>query len=415
MFASLGSFERGGDQQEVVGTATIWGTLDRSIVTTLVGRLAGEYDIELAIEYEQFSEETFENAIIQALARGTGPDALLLPHESLIPLEEVIFTIPYESYPERTFLDSFIEEGELYLNRDGVMALPVFVDPLVLYWNRTLFNNAALARPPKYWDELLSLTPKLTKIDANRNIIQSTIALGEFSNIEHAKEILVVLFMQAGTPLTVRNASDNAIVSVLNSRFGLIEQPAVSALRFYTEFSNPVKPVYSWNRGLLTSQTSFLAETLAMYIGFAHELPELQQKNPNLNFDVTLIPQIRESSNLKTFGRLYGLALLKQSKQMPEAFQAISLLSGPEAAVLWAEVTGLAPTRRDVLIAPPQDPYLSLFYEASIRADAFLDPDTLQSASLFRNMIEDITSGKKDISGAVDTAHRDLDALLKRI
>ena len=41
VFASLGSFERGGDQQEVVGTATIWGTLVRSIVTTLVGRLAG--------------------------------------------------------------------------------------------------------------------------------------------------------------------------------------------------------------------------------------------------------------------------------------------------------------------------------------------------------------------------------------
>ncbi len=39
------------------------------------------------------------------------------------------------------------------------------------------------------------------------------------------------------------------------------------------------------------SKNMFLAGDLALYFGFASELDDLKNKNPNLNFDVTLFPQ----------------------------------------------------------------------------------------------------------------------------
>ena len=52
-----------------------------------------------------------------------------------------------------------------------------------------------------------------------------------------------------------------------------------------------------------------------MYFGFASEYPVLQRKNPNLDFDVALIPQDENrpaSVQATSYGRINALALVKQ-------------------------------------------------------------------------------------------------------
>ncbi|MCC6443297.1 MAG: extracellular solute-binding protein [Armatimonadetes bacterium] len=71
-----------------------------------------------------------------------------------------------------------IRAGDFYpacwnetIYRGRVYAIPWSTDDRALYWNKTLFKNAGLdpERPPRTWDELLTVARKLTAYDAQRN------------------------------------------------------------------------------------------------------------------------------------------------------------------------------------------------------------------------------------------------------
>lgn len=407
--ATFGTFG-GGDA--VQARATIWGTLPADAVDQVISRYNDANDNTLAVTYQAFPPTTFAAEVVNALAAGRGPDAVIITDDQLVSYEDKLYAIPFTSLSERLFRDTYIEGSDLFVSRQGVLGLPILVDPLVMYWNRTLFNNARLASPPSYWDELIGMGKKLTVADASFNIVQSVIALGEYNNVNHAKEIIATLIMQAGNPITVRDAAGR-IDSVMEDDLGLPEAPADSALRFYTEFANPVKPVYSWNRALPSSRSVFVRGDLAIYLGFGSELAGLQEENPNLNFDMASIPQVRDSTLEATFGRIYGMALVKQATNIPEAFKALSILAGKEAAPLWSEALQLSPARRDLLKEPPEDPYQAILYREGLIAASFLDPDPEQSSGIFRDLVANITSGKMPVSRAVSDASARLGQLFE--
>jgi ABC-type glycerol-3-phosphate transport system substrate-binding protein len=298
------------------------------------------------------------------------------------------------------------------MNNDGILALPIAVDPLVMYWNRTLFNSVRIPQPPKYWDELIGMREKLTRVDDSLNITQSVIALGEYTNVDHAKEIITTLIFQAGNPITLRDASGQ-IGSILENDLGLSEAPADTALRFYTEFADPAKPLYSWNRSLPSSRNLFLQGDLALYLGFGSELLGLQEENPNLNFDLAPVPQVRDSTLQTTFGTIYGIALVKQTQNLAPAFEALTTLASNEAAPLWTEQLSLSPARRDLLSIAPTDPYKAILYNESLISAAFLDPDPEATDALFKDLVNTITSGRLPVSGAVSDASDRLEYLLR--
>jgi len=321
-----------------------------------------------------------------------------------------LFVLPYKNYSIRSFKDTFIEAGEIFLTEDGVVALPFMIDPLVMYWNRDVFSNNLLSEPPKYWDQFNGLIEKITKRDANANIIQSTVALGEWRNITNAKEILSMLLLQAGTPITSRE--DNEVVSELNSKFGYPIVPSQSAVGFYVQFANPTSPLYTWNRSLPSSFNMFLSGSLATYIGFASEVFSIQQKNSNLNFDVTYVPQIRDSAKRTVFGRMYALAIVKQSKQIGGAFLALNRLTESNAIKELETVTNLPPVRRDLLSSKPEDAFRVLFYNSALISKSWIDPDSVGSENMFRDIIESITSGRERLTDALSRADTELGQLL---
>lgn len=394
------SFRGGGNAGEVPISATVWGTLDASMVTRVINQINLARKVPVTVTYRQIRGEDFDRTLIEAIASGNGPDAIFLSQDLVLRYADKVTPIPFESVSERTVRDTFIQEGELFLTPAGSLALPVLVDPIVLYWNRTIFSNEGVATPPVYWDEFLGLSEKFTKKDAAQNITQSAIPFGEFSNVLHAKEILAGLILQAGSPI-VRRTKDGRLDVLLSDRLGFDVTPAESALRFYTEFSNPVKPAYSWNRSLPVSTDAFLAGTVALYPGFASELFTLREQNPNLNFDVAPLPQIRDTTARKTFGMLYGIAVLKSSSHQGGAFALASLFAGNEASGYFEEASGLPSARRDLLAKTPSDAFRVVLYKSALIATAFLDPNPVESKEIFARMIEDVTSGRALVPDAV--------------
>ncbi|MCI0619842.1 extracellular solute-binding protein [Candidatus Wolfebacteria bacterium] len=406
---AFATFRGGRGDATPISPVMLWGTLSAREVNALIQHIQIELDTDFPVVYREISPDNFDRELVEALASGRGPDMIFLPQDLIMRHRDKLYAIPFESFSERDFLDRFIEEGELYLSSSGSLALPFAVDPLVLYWNRTLFANAGIAEPPRFWDEMLVLVSRLTERDERGNITRSAIALGEFGNVTHAKEIISALIMQSGNPI-VSGTSDAPNV-VLTERLLAPEPPTAAALRFYTEFANPVKPTYSWNRSLPPSQSAFLAGDTALYIGFASELFELREKNPNLNFDVAALPQIRGATAEKTFGAMHGAAILKSSPNTTSGFQVLSILTGQDVLKAWEGETGLPPVRRDLLSVPQTDAFRSVFYNSALTADAFLDPSPSATGIIFRDMVENITSGRADVSNVVQDASARLEQL----
>ncbi len=375
---------------------TIWGTLTAASFNDAIADLASNSS-GLKITYVEKQSATFDRELIEALASGTGPDAILLPQDLIVRYQDKILPMPYSSLPLPTFRSTFIQEGELFLNTSGVIALPFYLDPMVMYWNRDMLSNAGISLPPKTWDEFIMLAPKLTVVDKSLNILKSAVSLGEFRNVENAKEIISALFLQSGNPI-----SGALTPATLGS---------IGAINFYTDFANPVKPDYSWNRALPNSQDMFAAGDTAFYFGFASEASKIRNKNPNLDFDVTYFPQPKGASVAVTFGKMQGLAVLKSSPNASAAFADIIAITGTGPITRLAAKTGLPPVRRALLSANPSDPYQSIFYNSAISARAWLDPNPTLSVTIFQNMIESVTSGQLEAGKAIDVAGQSLNGL----
>lgn len=408
IFATSG---RGGSSENL-GNVVVWGTMDPVQFDSFLRQSEIVDDRTVSLTYVQKNKDTFDTEFIEALASQTGPDVFFLSQDSIVKHQDKILTIPYSNYSERTFKEGFIEEGELYLTSAGVLGVPFMVDPLVTYWNRDIFSNASVSVPPKNWSELYDFSTKLTTKDTNLNITQSAVALGEYNNISNAFELISLLAMQAGSPIVSRSANDT-INSVFAEQFSFPVAPANRAVTFYTDFSNPLKPYYSWNRAMPLSKNYFLSGDLAIYFGFASEFADIRLKNPNLNFGVAPMLQSKDSGRTITFGRMTALAIPKNSKNVAGAFKAVSLMTSSKAIAELADVTGMPPVRRELLATRPSEDYLSVFYDAAVQSRAWLSPELSRVNPIFREMVESITSGRAMPTEAIYKASSQLNLLYR--
>jgi ABC-type glycerol-3-phosphate transport system substrate-binding protein len=158
----------------------------------------------------------------------------------------------------------------------------------------------------------------------------------------------------------------------------------------------------------------FTSGDLAIYFGFASELTDIQDKNPNLNFDVAPIPQLSETSNKTTYGSMIGVAILKTAKNIGVTYEAVRSLSDQKRVNLLSESLKLFPARRDLLSIRQTDRFSPVFYQSALQSKSWFDPDSNSTDKIFRDMIVSLSS-KKNLpsSTAVDEARAKIRSILK--
>ena len=390
---------------------TVWGDIAPEDFGLLLTTSAISQDRMFSVNYVEKSTETIEAEFTEALARGTGPDLIILTQDQLWKNKAKLLAIPYTSINERDFKTAFIEEGELFLDETGIYALPLSIDPLVLYYNRDLLSNARQAQHIQYWDEIYAAATNLSKRDAAGNIVLSVMALGEARNIPHAKDIFSLLLLQAGTPIT--GFVNKELRSQISNSYGLLVSPGETALDFYTQFSNPTKVYFSWNRSLIDAQTHFTSGDSAYYLGFASEFRVLKNKNPILNLGISTVPQSRVSGKSITFGRLRAVAISRGASNPAIALALANKLVSREVALSLSQILSLPPVRRDLLSFKPNDAILPVFYDAALQSKGWLDPDSTATKTIFSEAIESVTSGRARAVEAINKASREIEALIK--
>ena len=406
-FAMFGGVFGGGG----VGAVTVWGTMPQETGDYLLDSLRSADKSLQDVSYVEKGAGSYESTLLNAMASGAAPDLFLVTQEQLGAFSDKIITIPYGTVSQSQFTSSFVDEGQLFLTPQGSLGLPFMIDPLVMYWNRDLFGSAGIASAPVYWNDFLTLAPKMYSANSSQNITRSAVALGAWSNVAHAKEILSTLFMQAGEPITGRNSSGALMPVFGNTPSNTSGNPAESALRFYTEFGNPSKTTYSWNRSLPRSDEAFIAGSLGVYFGFASEYKTLGERNPNLRFAVAVMPQL-QAGNKSTYGTMTALAIPRAARNVAGAASVAQKLTGAPAAAVLAAYTGLPSARRDVALDTSVSTVSDVFAQSALIARGWVDPGQKDTDQVFKTMIESVVSGGSEPSGAVSEAAQEFVRLI---
>jgi len=386
---------QGSSQVSVSGTVTIWGTLPYDAMNAMKDTMRASYK-NVTVNYVEKEPEVFQAELIDALASGEGPDLIIVTPADIIQDKNKLFAVPFASLPEATFRSTFIDQGSLFISNEGTLAFPLVIDPMVMYYNRDVLTSAFVVTPPATWDDVVKINKVVTKKDDVGKLAVETVALGTFDNITHAKDLMSLLIFQAGNKIVDFDTVSKKYVSVFGNANSDGTSPVANGLGFYSSFSNPSDTDhYSWNPTLVNDKDQFISGNLAIYFGYASELLGIRQKNPNLNFDISLMPQRARNSVKITYGMMHGIAVIKSSKNLTLALTTAQQLATKEAvaAYLYVDKT-LVPARRDMLADIPSDnARQALFYNSAIISKSWIDPDPTATTALFKKSMNQINAG----------------------
>ena len=393
----------------------------------------------ITIEFQKKSFDIYEEDLINALAAGKGPDIFnihntwLPKHKDKIsPMPQGEGFITLEEF-SNTFVDvayfDFIakEEAEEETRtsrgipgrrkdeeeaKERIYALPLYVDTLALYYNKDTFNSVGIPSPPAICEELLDDVYLLTEKDQWGNIKKSGIAMGTAENINRSTDILAFLMLQSGAEMTNEDrtkATFGQAIRQEEERFN----PGKDALRFYTDFSNPSKNIYCWNRQMPYSIDAFYQGKAAMMINYSYAIETIRAKSPYLNFAIALVPQIKDRKFDVNYANYWGYTVFRDSEESESAWRFLQFLSSEKSAKKYLENTKRPTARRDLISWQKEDSELSAFANQVLSAKSWYQADSQTIEEIFINMVESIVLGKATLDQALKEAVDKVNVLMK--
>jgi ABC-type glycerol-3-phosphate transport system substrate-binding protein len=388
-------------QIQASGSVSMWGPFVSTTISERINTFNNENE-NIQLSYVGKNIQNYDIELLEAFASGNAPDIIILPHNLISRYRDKVIILNEITLPERNFKDLYSQGAEIFRTPEGTVGLPLGVDPLVMYYNRDLLDSGGVVQPPQFWNEdFLTFVQAVTQVDSDGlDVNVAATALGETSNIKHSTEILSALFMQLGNPITFFNQSSLPESSIKDAST-VSNAPGSTALEYFTQFVDSSDDLYSWNKALPEARDAFAAEKLAVYFGFASELLDIQRKNPNLNFDVAPLPQIKELNKKLTYGNFYALAIPKTSINASSALSVAGALTTGAYNVDLLGAFSLQPVRRDLLAVNPPNPYQKIFYNSALIARGWYNPNPVTVDTLFESMVNGVNSGQFTPSRAI--------------
>ncbi len=402
----LNNYSGKADQEKLIygSSVVIWGTERREHFEDILSEFEKQNQGLEIVTYVQKDARTFDADLVNALAEGNSPDLILMPVTSVVKHRSKLMPIPYETLPVRDFKNAYIDAADILMMSDGTYGLPLVMDPLILYWNRDVYSSNGISQPPATWESLVvNVVPTLTKRDSRRTILQSAVAFGEFQNITNAKPVLLTLMMQSGSSL-ITESSGSYIVGLNIGTGDESRTPLNASLQFFTDFSNSNSPLYSWNRAQPEDQNAFVSGDLATYFGFSSEIKRIAEKNPNLNFDVAVMPQGSGVTVRRTYAEVSAFVIPRAAKNKIGALGVAQYLTSAAPAQRFATLLDRTPVHRSLLARTDLNQFERVSYESALFARTWLDPDPSRSDDIFSIMVEDVVSSKARSAEAADDA-----------
>ncbi|MBI5794429.1 extracellular solute-binding protein [Candidatus Uhrbacteria bacterium] len=403
-------------------TLTIWRVFDDD--STFQSMMSAYQAIHpnVSFSYKELRYDEYEDELIRAFAEGEGPDIFSLhntwigEYESLIePLpksltiaysqtrgtikKETVYTIEEEpTLSERSLKADFVDvvtqdvlrpykANAKAQSEDRIFALPLSMDTLALYYNKDLLDAAGIAEPPSTWTEFQDDVTELTKIGSNDQILQSGAAMGTSQNVERAFDLVSLLMMQNGTAMT---DSRNRPTFANETDAGLL---AGEAVRFYTDFANPLKAVYTWNADQPDSFDAFVNGNTAFFFGYSYHDALLHAANSKLDFGIARIPQI-EGGKTVNYANYWVETVAKSTDAGDWAWDFVQFTAKEDHVGDYLEAANKPTALRALLSTQLDDEVLSAFAGQALTADSWYKGSDAQVAEdAFLGLIDAVLAG----------------------
>ena len=399
-------------------------------------KLADEYKKirpYVTVNIRQVRYEEFDKLFVNALADDVGPDVVSMHTRylrkyagRLSPLpaqvtvanvqiqgKETIVTTEKKSLPTlATLKGNYVSTVGDDININGrIYGLPIALDTMALYYNKTLLDQAGIPTAPTTWDEFLDAVKKTTKLSPDGKVVQAGVALGTDTNIDNAADILAVLMLQKGLEVT----KGSAVTFTQGATKETAGKEALEALRFYTDFARPTKEIYTWNKDMEKAFDSFVRGKSVFYFGFAYDYARIKGRAPQMSLEVVTLPQLNpgKPANVANY---WVESVTKKSKHQNEAWDFVTFITNAQNVKKYTDAARIPSPYRIHVSDQVKNPVLAPFasqtliaknwyrgreYDAARRAFANMSTLYLQPVNT-----EEITREERDAAIIVDAANK---------
>lgn len=363
-------------------TITYWQYFFQSKVETIDALIQKfqEANPGIKVEHVTFPYETYNQKVASSVPVGTGPDVLNLFY-GWLPLyvkSGYLQELPSSDFSPEFFKQnffSFVEQSVKFNNK--YYSVPTAVRTLALFWNKKLFREAGLdpESPPKTLEELAALAKRLTKYDAQGNIVQAGLAMqptGQGHN--WIREVLIRQFR--GVPYSV----DGRKVTY-NTPEG------AAALQWYTD--RITKDKVGYPNFATDDVTAFRTQKAAMNIDGSFRIAAFKAI-PDLEWGVAELPTHNGvKSNYASFWT-HGIAAGVKGAKLNASIKFLKFITSPEAQAIWLEKVGELPANPSFAAKQRDVPYVGVFLKGLDYAYATIFVDEAGQRKIFVDMVDEV-------------------------
>lgn len=425
-------------------TLKVWGVFDdEDSWKTLIDAYHTQHP-NVTVEYTKLRFEEYKEELIRAIAEGKGPDVMAVHNtwlagftDLLAPMPEAVNvthmetqgTLRKESVLVATsestmsmktlkanFIPAVIDDMVMPYVKDAksdpvdkIYALPMAMDTLALFYNEDMLNAAGIPQPPATWSDFQEAVKSLTKIDTSGKVTQSGVGMGTSENVERASDILSVLMMQNGVEMV--DERGRVTFNDIPKGTSRTTPPGVDAVRFYTDFANPTKEVYTWNESMPSSLDAFVNGQTAMFLGYSYHLPIIRTLAPKLNVAIASLPQIStaDATQQVNYGNYWAEGVSKDSANQDYAWNFVLFATDEDNVTSYLADAKKPTALRSLIASQLNDEDIGVFAAQLLTAQTWyrgLDVDAQEKA--MNQLIDDFLANTygDDPQKAVDNAAR---------
>jgi ABC-type glycerol-3-phosphate transport system substrate-binding protein len=371
----------------------MWGVIDEPAVFTPLINSFQKNNPHTSIHYVQKDPATYQNDLLKAFAANKAPDIFMLFGNWLPSYQGKIEPLNLKKDKDLNSLiisQTFpqVVQDDL-VNNDFLLGIPLSIDTLALYYNKDIFDYYNIALPPKTWDEVVKLIPKLRKTNSQGQVTRAAIALGTSNNIDWASDILSELMMQLGSSIIDKTYQKVTFDEPVTQN-GLKIIPGEEALKYFTQFANPKSSLYTWNNSFPNAISAFSQGKTAMIIGYNQAQNAIQKEAPGLRYGIASFPLLSSNKEKINYARTMNLVVFNRSSYLKEAWQFLKYLIQLDNSQYYFLQTKNPPARLDLISLAINDPQAGVFASQILTSRDWYQIDSQEISTIFNDMIESV-------------------------
>lgn len=303
-------------------TFASWGSQSEIIVINKVIKNFEEKN-DIKVNFIHIPQNYFQK-IHLLFASNLQPDVVFINNQNIPLYIKANLLEDLTTYFPNTNNEYYEEAINCFKNGNGLYAIPRDISNLVLYYNKSIFNEHNI----KFPDEIKS-------IQELKELAQKVTTKGSWG-INYEEDTLFWVYYLASNGGGI--LSDDKKALLINNK------ESIEALNLYSDFINKYHIVPNKAEiGSMTTAQMFINGKIAIYLGGRWLFPKF---NETINFDwgVTEFPANEKN---KVYIDSSGWAISKKSKNKEKAVELIKYLSSYETTNQFVQSGLIVPARKD--------------------------------------------------------------------